>query len=311
LKIFNSIASFSSPKKTIITIGTFDGVHIGHSKVLHKIVEEAGNNDCESLVLTFAAHPRSILEKEFNLKLLNTTKEKIELLQKQNINNLIIQDFDSSFSELSGEEFAKEILAEKLNAKKIIIGYDHRFGKNRQSSIDDLIVFGQKFGFEVEQISAEEIDEIKVSSTKIRNAIYAGDIRLANQYLGYAYFFSGLVTTGKQLGRTIGFPTANIQIDSLEKITPKKGVYIVTGYWNGTSHEGMMNIGTRPTVDGNTLTIEVHFLNIEENLYDKNITISVLDFIREEMKFEGLASLKNQIEKDKNTTLNYFNHSQN
>jgi len=263
-------------------------------------------NDLESVLLTFSQHPRTVLQAECNVKLLNTNKEKIALLEKKGLDNLIIHPFDSKFSELTGEEFVKSILVDKLNIQKIIIGYDHRFGKNRASDIHDLIQFGKKYHFDVEQISAEEIDEISISSTKIRNAIAEGNIKLANQYLGYAYVFTGNVIKGQQLGRTIGFPTANIAVESPQKIIPKNGVYIVEGTWNNTTHKGMMNIGIKPTVDGKNLSVEVHFFDVNQDLYDLDVTVSVLDFIRDEIKFNSIDALKEQLEKDKTQTLKYF-----
>ena len=213
MKVFNSISSYVSQKQSIVTIGTFDGVHIGHQEIIEKIIEDAKNSDCESLILTFFPHPRMVLAHESGVKLLNTINEKIELLQKIGLSDLIIHPFDETFSQLSAEEFVADILVEKLKIKKIILGHDHRFGKNRSASIEDLIIFGKKYNFEVEQISAQKIDQVAISSTKIRTALLEGNITLANQYLGYQYSFSGKVVKGKQLGRTIGFPTANIQID--------------------------------------------------------------------------------------------------
>jgi riboflavin kinase / FMN adenylyltransferase len=306
LKVFHSIAEFTNTKKTIVTLGTFDGVHLGHQKIINRILNSTINNDFESVLLTFSAHPRAVLKAESNIKLLNTNTEKILLLEKCGINNLIIHPFDTKFSELTGEEFVKEILVNKLNIQKIIIGYDHRFGKNRSSDIHDLIRFGEKYHFDVEQISAEEVNEISISSTKIRNAIQEGNITQANQYLGYPYTFSGKVVKGKQLGRTISFPTANIVINNDKKIIPKNGVYIVEGSWDNTTYQGMMNIGTRPTVDGDQETIEVHFFNLDQDLYDQEITISVLQFIRDEVKFKSVEDLKEQLHKDKTRSLHFF-----
>lgn len=306
MKVFNSISEFTCEKKTIVTLGTFDGVHLGHQKIINRLLNNTLQKDTESVVLTFSQHPRVVLHAESNIKLLNTNKEKISLLEKKGIDNLIIHPFDSQFSEMSGEEFVKSVLVEKLNIQKIIIGYDHRFGKNRSCDIHDLIQFGKKYHFDVEQISAEEIDEISISSTKIRNAILEGNIRLANQYLGYPYIFTGKVVKGKQLGRTIGFPTANIIVENTQKIIPKNGVYIVRGSWKGATHEGMMNIGTKPTVDGKNLSVEVHFFDVNQDLYDADITIAVYDFIRDEVKFNSIDELKSQLQKDKITSLDYF-----
>ena len=231
VKVFHSISDFKCAKRTVVTLGTFDGVHLGHQRIINRLLNSTQNNDLESVVLTFSQHPRSVLQAESNIKLLNTNEEKIFLLKKKGIDNLITHPFDASFSELTGEEFVKNVLVDQLNIQKIIIGYDHRFGKNRASDIHDLIYFGKKYHFDVEQISAKEIDEISISSTKIRKAIQDGNIKLANQYLGYNYTFTGKVEKGKQLGRTIGFPTANISIENPQKIIPKNGVYIVEGSW--------------------------------------------------------------------------------
>ncbi len=305
MKIFHSIDDYASSGKSIVTIGTFDGVHLGHKKIIEKLIQISTSSNFQSVVLTFFPHPRMILQDRNDIKLLNTIDEKIQLFEKTGINNLIIHPFNKEFSELSAESFVKKILVDKLNIQKIIIGYDHRFGKNRSANFDDLVLFGKKYNFEVEQISVEEIDEIAVSSTKIRNAILDGNILLANSYFGYNYFFSGKVVQGKQLGRTIGFPTANIQIVEDYKLLPKNGVYIVKSVINNNSYFGMMNIGNRPTVDGKNLTIEVHFLNFDFDIYNQIISLEILEFIRDEKKFESLDALKSQIETDKQITLNF------
>lgn len=299
MKVFNSISSYVSQKQSIVTIGTFDGVHIGHQEIIEKIIEDAKKSDCESLILTFFPHPRMVLAHESGVKLLNTINEKIELLQKIGLSDLIIHPFDETFSQLSAEEFVAKIIVEKLKIKKIILGHDHRFGKNRSASIDDLIIFGKKYNFEVEQISAQKIDQVAISSTKIRTALLEGNVSLANQYLGYQYFFSGKVVKGKQLGRTIGFPTANIQIDEEYKLIPKNGVYIVKSSIDKKIHFGMMNIGTRPTVDGKNLTIEVYFFDFERDIYDTSVTVTILDRIRDEKKFDSFEDLKEQLKKDR------------
>jgi riboflavin kinase/FMN adenylyltransferase len=306
LKVFHSITEFTCAKKTVVTLGTFDGVHLGHQKIINRILNNSSNGNLESVVLTFSQHPRTVLQAESNIKLLSTNEEKEILLEKKGIDNLIIHPFDTKFSELTGEEFVKSLLVDRLNIKKIIIGYDHRFGKNRASDIHDLIKFGQKYHFDVEQISAKEIDEISISSTKIRHAIQEGNIKLANQYLGYNYSFTGKVIKGKQLGRTINFPTANLALENLQKIIPANGVYIVEGTWDNKTHQGMMNIGTKPTVDGKNTSIEAHFFDVNEDLYDKNITITVCEFIRKEEKFNSIDELKNQLSQDQNTSLAYF-----
>lgn len=306
MKLFQSINNYLSSKKTIITIGTFDGIHIGHRKILNKIIQSAHEVNCESLVLTFFPHPRMILQEDSTVKLLNSMDEKIGLLQEIGIDNLIIHPFDKEFSQLTAEKFVKNILVDKLQIQKIIIGYDHRFGKNRTADINDLLHFGKKYRFEVEQISAQEIDAIAVSSTKIRNALAAGTISLANEYLGYNYYFSGIVVKGNQLGRTIGFPTANILIKEDYKLIPKKGVYLVKSIIKGDFVYGIMNIGIRPTLNGTNQTIEVHYLDFNEDLYEQQLTVEVLEFIRAEQKFDSLEILKNQIQKDKEKSLTFI-----
>jgi riboflavin kinase/FMN adenylyltransferase len=288
-------------------LGTFDGVHIGHKKILEKITQNTENEKYESLVLTFFPHPRMILQEESAIKLLNTITEKIDLLEKTGIENLVIHPFDESFSRLTAEEFVREILVEQFHIQKIIIGHDHRFGRNRTANIDDLIDFGKKYGFEVEQISAQEINEISVSSTKIRNALEEGDIVLANKYLGYEYFLTGTIIKGKQLGRTIGFPTANLKIEENYKLIPRNGVYIVSSIINNKTVFGMMNIGFNPTVNGENQTIEIHFFDFEADLYHQKITVSLLHRIRSEQKFDSVVLLKEQLEKDQNYAKAFLN----
>lgn len=306
LKTNFSLYTFKPLQPTIITIGTFDGVHLGHQSILKKLAEAKENGIYETLLLTFFPHPRMVLQQDTSIKLLNTIEEKAELLDKFGIDNLIIHPFDAAFSNLSAEEFVKEILVDKLNIHKIIIGHDHRFGKNRTADINDLVSFGKKYGFEVEQISAQEIDEIAISSTKIRKALLEGDIQLANQYLGYSYFISGKVIDGKKIGRTIGFPTANIEVKENYKLLPKNGVYIVSSQINNTMYYGMMNIGHNPTLGKNEQSIEVHFFELNEDIYNKNLEISFLEHIRDEKKFNSITELQSQLEKDKAFSLGFI-----
>lgn len=306
MKIFNSIDSFYSAKKTIITIGSFDGVHIGHQKIIENLIQNANTSQCESLILTFFPHPKMVLLEQSEILLLNTIEERCQLLDKTNLDHLIIHPFDEKFSQLSAEDFVKMILIEKLNIKKIVIGHDHHFGKNRSANIDDLVVYGEKYGFDVEQISAQEIAAVAVSSSKIRVALEHGNIQLANEFLGYSYFITGIVQEGKQLGRTIGFPTANLKIEENYKLIPKKGVYIVKSHINNIIVFGMMNIGTNPTVGGNSLSIEVHFLNFEGDLYHQKLEVSLLHFIREEQKFGSFDLLKQQLFEDKKYSQDYI-----
>jgi riboflavin kinase/FMN adenylyltransferase len=306
LKIFHSIQDFSTTKKTILTLGTFDGVHFGHKKILEKVLQNTEIDKYESLVLTFFPHPRMVLEEKSNIKLLNTISEKIDLLEKIGIQNLVIHPFDESFSRLTAEEFVSSVLVDQFHIHKIIIGHDHRFGRNRTANIDDLISFGKQYGFEVEQISVQEINEMSVSSTKIRKALSEGNMTLANKYLGYEYFLTGTVFKGQQLGRTIGFPTANLKIKEDYKLIPKNGVYIVKSIINQETIFGMMNIGFNPTVAGENLSIEIHYFNFNSDLYDEEIAVSILQYIRPEQKFKSVDLLKVQLEKDKNFALAYL-----
>lgn len=307
MKIFHSINDFSSPKKTILTLGTFDGVHIGHTKILDKVIHSTENTKYESLVLTFFPHPRMVLQENSEIKLLNTITEKIDLLEKMGIHNLVIHPFDETFSRLTAEDFVRTVLVEKFNIHKIIIGYDHRFGRNRTANIDDLIDFGIKYNFEVEQISVQEIDAISVSSTKIRKALSEGDMTLANNYLGYDYCLTGTVFKGKQLGRTIGFPTANIKIEEDYKLIPKKGAYIVKSTIDEITVHGMMNIGFNPTVQGESLSLEIHFFDFDGDLYNKKLSVTLLQYLRPEQKFNSLEELTTQLNQDKTTAIAHFN----
>jgi riboflavin kinase/FMN adenylyltransferase len=290
-----------------LTLGTFDGVHIGHKKIIEKLIQNSSLCECESLVLTFFPHPRMVLQDNTEIKLLNTIDERTELLKNSGLENLIIHPFDHAFSRLTAEEFVSAILVDQFNVKKIIIGYDHRFGRNRTADIHDLIEFGEKYDFEVEQISAQEIDEVSISSTKIRNALTEGHVKLANDYLGYNYLLTGTVVKGKGLGRTLDFPTANLQIQESYKLIPKNGVYIIQSWIENKLVYGMMNIGFNPTVNGKTKSIEIHFFDFEGDLYSKKIQIQLLDRIRDEVKFENIEKLKEQLLKDKTFAVQHIN----
>lgn len=306
LKLFESINEFQSTKKTILTLGTFDGVHIGHKKILERLTQNTENGKYESLVLTFFPHPRMVLQEKSEIKLLNTISEKSKLLEKSGIENLVIHPFNESFSRLTAEEFVHSILVNQFHIQKIIIGHDHRFGRNRTANIDNLIAFGAEYGFEVEQISAQEIQDVSVSSTKIRKALQDGNMSLANEYLGYAYFLTGEVVKGKQLGRTIGFPTANIQIKEDYKLIPKNGVYAVKTFIGQKEVFGMMNIGFNPTVNGQKQTIEVNLFDFDADIYGEKLEISLLKYLREEQKFGSVDLLKEQLNQDKKTALEFI-----
>ena len=299
MTIYNNINEFSSTDNTILTIGTFDGVHLGHQKILERLTNSAKENNLKSNVLTFFPHPRTILNPNKPLKLINSVKERTELLNRSKVDNLIIHPFDKNFSELDPEKYVVEILVKKLKAKIILIGYDHKFGKNRTADITNLKIYGKKYGFKVIEIKAEEISNIAISSTKIRKAISEGNISTAKKYLGYDFSLSGKIVHGKSIGRTLGFPTANIEVKEEYKLLPKNGVYLIQSVINHNKYFGMMNIGIKPTIKESSKTIEVNFFDFEGDLYHKNIEVNIKKFIRDEIKFDSLELLKSQILKDK------------
>ncbi|OMP32025.1 bifunctional riboflavin kinase/FAD synthetase [Mangrovimonas sp. DI 80] len=305
MKLHNSPTTYID-KPSVITIGTFDGVHIGHQKIIERLIATAKGKGLESVILTFFPHPRMVLQKDANIKLLNTITERQEILEQTGLDHLIVKRFTKDFANLSAHDYVKKILVDELHAKHIIIGYDHRFGKNRSANIEDLKVFGEQFGFEVEEISAEDIENVAVSSTKIRTALNNGDISTANAYLGYPYFLTGTITQGKGLGKQIGFPTANIHIEEDYKLIPKNGVYVVRSQWNDQTVYGMMNIGTNPTVNGKTQSIEVHLFRTNEDLYGKTIRVELLHRLRDEQKFASVALLQEQLKLDQENSLKFI-----
>ena len=307
MKIFNNIQSYSSEKESILTIGTFDGVHIGHNKILTKLVEESKKNNLSSLIMTFFPHPRIVLQKSEEIKMIDTMDEKIHLFEKTGVDNLIIQPFDENFSKIRAKEFVEEILVKRLKIKHIIIGYDHRFGKDREASVEDLKKFGLNYMFTVEEIAAQEIHSIAISSTKIRNAILKGEIKRCNEYLGRNFMLTGKVVHGDGLGKKINFPTANIQIKEPYKIIPKNGVYLAKTIFNSNIYFGMMNIGVRPTIGGKNKSLEVYFFNFKNNIYDKTISIEIINKIRDEEKFSSIDELKTQLKKDEQFCLKLIN----
>lgn len=298
MKITNHISNFFSNKKTILTIGTFDGVHLGHREILDYLVKISKKENNTSILLTFFPHPRMVLQKDNNLKLINTIEEKQELLHKLGVDELVIHPFDKEFSRLSAFEFVRDILVEKFNISKIIIGYDHHFGKNREGNFEQLQEYGQMFGFEVEEITAKTLNDIAISSTKIRRAIENGDILKANKYLGYNFMLSGKIVKGNNLGSKIGFPTANISVSETYKLIPKTGSYLVKSNIENIEYFGMMNIGFRPTVKGDKQTIEVHYFDFDKDIYDEVVEVEVLEFLRDEQKFDSIETLKDQLKKD-------------
>ena len=309
MKVIQSIAAFNSSEKTIVTIGTFDGIHIGHQKILKNLIRTANNEGKKSVLLTFFPHPRMVLQKENKILLLNTIKEKSGLLEKMGLDYLIIHPFSRDFSRLTALDFVRDILVNKLNTSRLIIGYDHHFGKNREGNIHQLKEYSLLYDFKVEEIPAQDIDDVSVSSTKIRTALKDGNLKTANNYLGYHYMLNGSVVSGKKLGGTIGFPTANLEIKEPYKLVPKTGVYIIKTYINAILYTGMMNIGFNPTVLGKHQTIEAHLFDFNEDLYGKEITIEFIYFLREEHKFESVEELVIQLNIDKENAISYLSNN--
>jgi riboflavin kinase / FMN adenylyltransferase len=299
MKIYEGLAGFTPVRNAVVTSGTFDGVHLGHQKILNRIREIARLIQGETVLITFWPHPRLVLyPEEHNLRLLSTFEEKAKLLRQLGIDHLITIPFTQEFSQLSSEEFIRKVLIESIETKKLVIGYDHRFGKNREGSFEYLKTNSASFGFELEEISRQDVDEIGVSSTKIRKALESGDVKTAMASLGRPYELNGIVIKGQQIGRSIGFPTANIHIPNDYKLIPKDGVYAVEALVDGSLFKAMLNIGNRPTVDGTKKTVEANLFDFQGDLYDKQITIYFRQFLREERKFENLQALKNQLIQD-------------
>ncbi|WBL44466.1 bifunctional riboflavin kinase/FAD synthetase [Algoriphagus halophytocola] len=305
MKIYEGLSDFPKISNPVVTSGTFDGVHLGHQKILHRIREIARTIKGETVLLTFWPHPRLVLyPDEHNLRLLSTFEEKAKLLRQFGIDHLVTIPFTKEFSQLSSKEFIQTILVDQIQTKKLVIGYDHRFGKNREGSFEYLQANHQEFGFELEEISRQDVQDIGVSSTKIRQSLESGDISTAIDYLGRSYELNGIVIKGQQIGRSIGFPTANVHIPNDYKLIPKDGVYAVEALVNGSLYKAMLNIGNRPTVDGTKKTVEAHLFDFQGDLYDKQITVYLKAFLRDEQKFDGLEALKKQLFKDQRNAKN-------
>ena len=293
-------ADYKRIKNSVVTIGTFDGVHVGHQKIINRLVHIAETNKLQALVLTFFPHPRMVVQKDSSIKLINTIDEKAAQLQQLGVDHLVLKEFTKTFSRLLALEYVRDVLVNKLKVKHIIVGYDHHFGRNRTATIEDLIEFGKFYGFEVTQIDAQEVGDVAVSSTKIRAALREGNMRVANDFLGYNFMLTGTVVKGKGLGANLSFPTANIFIEEPYKLIPKQGVYLVQSKIENQLVYGMMNIGKNPTVSQDNKThIEVHFFNLDANLYSKTLKIELLEHLRSEIKFPNIEALKVQLEKDK------------
>ncbi|MDG1227515.1 MAG: bifunctional riboflavin kinase/FAD synthetase [Polaribacter sp.] len=306
MNTIQNISNFTTSEKTFVTIGTFDGVHFGHQQIIEKLVLEAKKANKKSVLLTFFPHPRMVLQKDNSLELINTIDERTELLAKTGLDYLIIHPFSKEFSRMTALDFVRDILVNQLNISKLIIGYDHHFGKNREGNIIQLTEYSYLYDFIVEEIPAQDIDNVSVSSTKVRRALAEGNIEKANNYLGYNFMLSGIVVNGKQLGGKIGYPTANLDIRESYKLIPKTGVYVVKCTIDKKVIFGIMNIGNRPTLDGAYQTIEVHFLDFNANLYNKSLTIELLHFLRDEKKFNSIENLIIQIRKDEQIARNYL-----
>ena len=298
MKIITDLSNFTADRGTVVTIGTFDGVHCGHQKIIKRLTEAAKAEGLLSTVFTFFPHPRMIVQHDTQLRLLHTLAEKEALLAALGVDLLIVQPFDKKFSQMSAEDFVEELLVKHLRVQKVIIGYDHRFGKNRTADIRDMHRFGEHYGFAVEEISAQEVDEVSVSSTKVREALLSGQVEKAESYLGVPYSLTGKVVHGQKLGRTLGYPTANIQVEEDYKLIPADGVYVVYRLLEGRKVYGMMSIGKNPTIADKGSSIEVHFLDYDGDLYDKSLTVYFIKYLRAEQKFASVAALQQQIEQD-------------
>lgn len=299
MKVTYGLNNFKTISCAVATTGTFDGVHLGHRKILNQLVAKAKKVGGESVLLTFSPHPRIVLQPDVELELLSSENEKISLLEKTGIDHLIIHPFTREFSRTQSLDFVREFLVNKIGVKHLVIGYDHHFGRNREGSFNHLKEFGPIYGFEVEEIAAFDIDQVNVSSTKIRNALAEGNIELANMYLGAPYSISGRVIKGNQIGRTIGFPTANIECDFMHKLLPADGVYAGKLHVNGHTYNAMANLGSRPTIGSKQRKLEVHCIGTDIQLYESEVRFELFKFLRDIEEFANLEALKKQLEVDK------------
>ena len=304
MKIVREFENYTENSPKVLSLGMFDGVHLGHLSIINLLKKTAQEKQFETALLTFWPHPRKVFNPNDDIKLLNTLDEKLDLLEKAHLDVVFLKSFDENFRNLTGEEFVRQILIEKLNVKHIIIGHDHVFGKNKSGNFELLQKLSKELDFEVQQLDAVKEGEFNISSTKIRNCLGNGNIIGANKMLGYHYSVSGKVIDGKKLGRTIGYPTANIEVDEL-KLLPKKGAYIVEVYVKNKFYKGMLSIGTNPTVNGEKLTVEVYILDFNEDIYGEEITVKFRDFLHEEIKFESLEKLIERLNEDKKLTENF------
>ncbi|ALL04674.1 riboflavin biosynthesis protein RibF [Pedobacter sp. PACM 27299] len=307
MKTYHHLSEFKKLDNAVATIGTFDGVHYGHQKIIKRLCELAKSTGGESVILTFFPHPRMIIDPENqDLKLINTIEEKIKILSELGVDHLIITPFTRDFSNLSPAEYIKNILVDTIGIKQLIVGYDHRFGKDRKGGLQELEMLSKQFDYKIEEIAEQDVDDVGVSSTKIRKALLNGEVALAANYLGYNFSIHGRVIKGDKIGRTIGFPTANIFLEETYKLIPSDGIYAVTIDMGTESYKGMAYIGQRPTINGMTRNIEVNIFDFNKEIYGQYITMTFLEFLRHDVKFTGLETLKIQLHQDKLATLAYF-----
>ena len=307
MKIYHHISEFNKLDNAVAAIGTFDGVHYGHQKIINRLSEIAASTGGETVIVTFFPHPRLIIDPENqDLKMINTIAEKAAMLEKLGVDHLIITPFTRDFSNLSAEEYIKDVLVGTIGIKHLIVGYDHRFGKDRKGGMAELIAYSGPLGYQVEEIPEQDINDVSVSSTKIRKALLTGDVALAAEFLGYPFSLYGRVIKGDKIGRTIGFPTANIFIEESYKLIPSDGIYAVTIGMNGDTYKGMAYIGQRPTINGMTRNIEVNIFDFNQEIYGQYVTMCFMEFLRHDVKFTGLEALKEQLKEDKEATLAYF-----
>lgn len=310
MKIHHQSLSFPRPNQPVVTTGTFDGVHLGHKTIIDRLIESAKQIHGESVVITFDPHPRQVLyPNDQSLKLLQSVNEKADRLAALGVDHLLVLKFDKSFSELSSEDFIRNVLVDAVGTKKLVVGYDHHFGKNREGSFESLRKQGMIHGFSVEEIPAHDIDQVAVSSTAIRKALTLGEIKTANNYLGYQYALTGEVIQGNQMGRQLGFPTANLRISHALKLIPASGVYAVTVQVQGRTHKGMLNIGYRPTLTNDkALTCEVHILDFSSDIYGETMQLQFVERIRDEKRFSGKDELVNQLQEDQKLVVKLLNN---
>ena len=298
MKVISIIENYQAKQPCSLTIGTFDGVHIGHRKIIQRLVKSAQEKNHLAVVLTFFPHPRMVLQKDTSIRLIDTLQEKQQLLADLGVDVLVIQPFSKEFSRQTADEFTRDVLVQSFDIAHLIIGYDHRFGRNREATVDDLINAGSTYGFSVEKIEAQEIASVNVSSTKIRKALEEGKMKVAKDFLSRPFRLSGKVIRGKKIGRTIGFPTANLQTKEDYKLLPCDGVFFIKTQYNGSCYYGMMNVGFRPTLEGEERSFEVHLFDFNQDLYGEILQVDLLELIRKEKKFASLEELKAQLQED-------------